>query len=110
MFTNKSRIYDQVIYFIFNNFTAKIQTLFCFLFSDEKYAVMDYCARNLLQISELNREDSPIPGEEIVKCRLRLQRRFRDFCDLLQISELNREASPIPGEEIVKCRLRLQEK
>jgi len=48
------------------------QTLVLYLFtdllvitkkkSDEKYAVMDYCARNLLQISELNREDSPIPG------------------------------------------------
>ena len=35
------------------------------MLSDEKYAVIDYCARNLLQISTLSREDSPIPGDFI---------------------------------------------
>ncbi|XP_023342542.1 rho guanine nucleotide exchange factor 16 isoform X2 [Eurytemora carolleeae] len=30
--------------------------------SDDKYAVIDYCNRNLVQISSLNREESPVPG------------------------------------------------
>jgi len=48
------------------------QTLVLYLFtdllviskkkSDVHYAVIDYCARNLVQVSSLNKEDSPIPG------------------------------------------------
>ena len=36
--------------------------MYLIMLSDVHYAVIDYCARNLVQVSSLNKEDSPIPG------------------------------------------------
>ena len=44
--------------------------MYLIMLSDVHYAVIDYCARNLVQVSSLNKEDSPIPGTLVFKNRI----------------------------------------